>query len=98
MDINAINNSSDPKGALIKQVQQETAMNNFQKLFERINHHCFEKCIPAPGSSLSKKDESCISMCMDKYMQTWNTVSRQYISRIEQKVQSGQGGVENLSI
>ncbi|MCJ1473227.1 protein translocase subunit, partial [Lambiella insularis] len=42
----------------------------------KMNEHCFEKCIPSPSSSLSRKEEACISMCMEKYIDTRNVVSR----------------------
>ena len=51
-------------------------------MFQKLNDHCFEKCIPTPGSSLSKKEEQCFTMCMEKYLAAWNAVSRAYVNRI----------------
>lgn len=56
-----------------------------------MNSHCFEKCIPAPGSSLSSREEKCFTTCMEKYMAAWNTVSRQYIGRIQKTAGGGMG-------
>ncbi len=57
---------------------------------QKVNEHCFEKCVPSPGTSLSKREEGCFTACMEKYMATWNVVSRQYIGRI-QRSQQGMG-------
>ncbi|MCJ1267899.1 protein translocase subunit [Lobaria immixta] len=91
--MNAINNhmdlasSSEQKATIIREIQKEAAVANARQLIHKLNSHCFEKCIPSPGSSLSKKEESCFTQCMEKYMATWNTVSRQYISRIQRSNQ-----------
>jgi len=81
--------SSDPKTVLMNQVRQEAAVNNARQLIEKLNEHCFEKCVPKPGSSLSRGEETCYTQCMEKYMAAWNTVSRQYINRIQREQGSG---------
>jgi len=62
---------------------------------QKLNEHCFERCIPKPGASLSKGEESCMSACMEKYMSAWNTVSKQYVGRIQRESAQG-GAVQNL--
>ncbi|KAM0794105.1 Tim10/DDP family zinc finger-domain-containing protein [Usnea florida] len=86
--------SSDPKTTLIQQVQQQAAINNARQLISKMNSHCFEKCIPTPGSSLSSREGKCFTTCMEKYMAAWNTVSRQYIGRIQKNTagEIGSGG------
>ncbi|KAJ4310194.1 protein translocase subunit [Neodidymelliopsis sp. IMI 364377] len=81
----------DSKIQIMRQVQQEAAMQNARMLVEKLNEHCFERCVPKPGTSLSSGEEGCFKSCMEKYMSAWNTVSKQYVSRI-QKEQS-QGGL-----
>jgi import inner membrane translocase subunit TIM13 len=61
---------------------------------QKLNEHCFDKCIPKPGSSFSSGEQQCFSQCMEKYMGAWNTVSKQYISRIQQE--SGRGGASMI--
>jgi import inner membrane translocase subunit TIM13 len=51
--------------------------------FQKINEHCFQKCVPKPGSSLSSGEQACFTQCMEKYMSAWNQVSTTYISRIQ---------------
>lgn len=58
---------------------------------QKLNEHCFERCVPKPGSSLTSGETSCYTHCMEKYMAAWNTVSRQYVSRIQKE--AGAGGI-----
>ncbi|KAF4313725.1 protein translocase subunit [Botryosphaeria dothidea] len=76
--------SSDPKTAVMQQVRQEAAVANARQLVEKLNEHCFERCVPKPGTSLSKGEETCFTQCMEKYMSAWNVVSRQYIAKLQQ--------------
>ncbi|KAG4442506.1 protein translocase subunit [Cadophora sp. M221] len=90
---NSLGFGQDPKAAVMNQVRQEAAMNNARQLIEKVNEHCFEKCVPKPGSSLSSGETTCFTQCMEKYMSAWNTVSRQYINRIQQEnTKNGAGG------
>ena len=56
---------------------------------QKLNEHCFERCVPKPGTSLSKGEEGCFTACMEKYMGAWNTVSKQYVARIQREAQNG---------
>lgn len=60
---------------------------------QKVNQHCFEKCVPKPGSSLSSGETTCFTSCMEKYMATWNTVSRQYIARIQKEQGNASSGL-----
>ncbi|KAK6008765.1 hypothetical protein QM012_000668 [Aureobasidium pullulans] len=77
--------------AIKQQVAQEAAVANARQLVEKLNEHCFERCIPKPGSSLSSGESTCYSQCMEKYMSAWNVVSKQYINRIQRE--AGSGGI-----
>ncbi|KAK5174605.1 protein translocase subunit [Saxophila tyrrhenica] len=79
---------ADPKQQVMDQVRQQAALSNARLLVEKLNEHCFERCVPKPGSSLSSSESTCYTYCMEKYMQAWNTVSKQYIGH----VQRGAGG------
>lgn len=49
--------------------------------------------MPKPGSSLASGEKQCLSYCMEKYMDAWNTVSKQYIGRIQhESVKAGGAG------
>ncbi|KAI1854821.1 hypothetical protein JX265_002460 [Neoarthrinium moseri] len=75
--------SESVKAEVIKQVRQQYAMTNARELIEKVNEHCFEKCVPKPGSSLSSGEQTCFTHCMEKYMAAWNQVSTTYITRIQ---------------
>lgn len=64
------------------------------KELQKLNEHCFERCIPKPGTSLSKGEETCFTACMEKYMQAWNTVSKTYVARIQKESQQA-GSIQN---
>ncbi|KAI9824509.1 MAG: protein translocase subunit [Sarea resinae] len=88
--------SSDPKTRLMNQIRQESAVSNARQLIEKINEHCFEKCVPKPGSTFTKGEETCFTQCMEKYMASWNTVSRQYVARIQKEQTASGGGVPGV--
>ncbi|BCR96317.1 protein translocase subunit TIM13 [Aspergillus luchuensis] len=79
--------SKEVKEALFKQVQAESAMSNARTLISNVNEHCFEACVPNPGTSMSAGEQACLTDCMEKYIAFWNTVSRTYTRRVgtEQK-------------
>ncbi|MCJ1342084.1 protein translocase subunit [Peltigera leucophlebia] len=83
--------TSDPKSAIIKQLRQEAALSNARQLIDKLNMHCFEKCVPSPGSRLSNREETCFTQCTEKYMEMWNTVSRQYVTRLQKSHAEGKG-------
>jgi len=75
--------SSAKKEAVMAQIRNQQALEQARTLIEKVTENCFEKCIPKPGSTLSGGEETCLTKCMEKYMNAWNTVSRQYINRIQ---------------
>ncbi|KAF9691651.1 protein translocase subunit [Ascochyta clinopodiicola] len=81
--------ADDSKMQIMRQVQQEAAMQNARMLVEKLNEHCFERCVPKPGTSLSSGEEGCFKSCMEKYMSAWNTVSKQYVARIQKESAAG---------
>lgn len=72
-------------GAIMEQVKVQIAVANAQELLQRMTDKCFKKCIGKPGSSLDNSEQKCIAMCMDRYMDAWNTVSRTYNSRLQRE-------------
>ncbi|KAI2472023.1 Tim10/DDP family zinc finger-domain-containing protein [Annulohypoxylon bovei var. microspora] len=52
---------------------------------QKVNVHCFDKCVPNPSSSLSSSEQTCASLCMEKYFHAWDKVSTAYINRIQKK-------------
>ncbi|XP_041970514.1 mitochondrial import inner membrane translocase subunit Tim13-like [Aricia agestis] len=73
------------KEELMDQVKQQIAIANAQELLTKMSEKCFKKCINKPGTSLDNSEQKCIAMCMDRYMDSWNLVSRTYSSRIQRE-------------
>ena len=88
------NSSSSPKETDTKaspvadkvkgQISQELAVTNATELVGKLSDNCFEKCIQQPLDRLSAQENQCLGLCMEKYMRSWNVISRAYISRIQQ--------------
>ncbi|KAK5613295.1 hypothetical protein CRENBAI_024182 [Crenichthys baileyi] len=72
-------------GTIMEQVKVQIAVANAQELLQRMTDKCFKKCIGKPGNSLDNSEQKCIAMCMDRYMDAWNTVSRTYNSRLQKE-------------
>ncbi|RLL98579.1 protein translocase subunit [Aspergillus turcosus] len=83
---------ADIKTHLMNQVRQEAAVTNARNLMGKVNEHCFEACVPNPGTSLSSAEHSCLSQCMEKYISFWNAVSRSYITRLANERKNFSGG------
>ncbi|KAJ0422786.1 Tim10/DDP family zinc finger-domain-containing protein [Aspergillus carlsbadensis] len=69
------------KTAIVKQLQAEAAMANARQLIGKVNEHCFDHCVPSPGSTMTPGESSCLSSCMEKYISLWNVASKAYLSR-----------------
>jgi len=70
---------------LMDQVKQQIAVVNAQELLTKMTDKCFKKCVIKPGSSLDSGEQKCVAMCMDRYMDAWNIVSRAYGNRLGQE-------------
>ncbi|KAL3469607.1 Tim10/DDP family zinc finger-domain-containing protein [Aspergillus californicus] len=77
------------KTAIMRQLQQEAAMNNARQLIGRVNQHCFDHCIPSPGSTMSPGESTCLSQCMEKYISMWNVASKAYLARAATERKTG---------
>ncbi|KAI0845165.1 Tim10/DDP family zinc finger-domain-containing protein [Daldinia vernicosa] len=80
-----MDSSGSIKAEVIKQVKTQYALENARLLIEKINEHCFERCVPKPGPSMSSGESTCFTQCMEKYMSAWNSVSTTYIDRLRRE-------------
>ncbi|KAF8581086.1 hypothetical protein K439DRAFT_1393112, partial [Ramaria rubella] len=78
-------NADARKQEVMTQVKQELALANAQELMNKMNEKCFGKCITKPSSSLSGSEETCLTRCMDRYMEAFDLISRTYISRVSRQ-------------
>ncbi|KIK63211.1 hypothetical protein GYMLUDRAFT_223164 [Collybiopsis luxurians FD-317 M1] len=70
------------KQALMEQVRSELAQANAQQLMNNMNERCFKACVTRPGDSLSSSEQTCLTRCLDRFMETFNIVSKTYVARI----------------
>ncbi|KAF7828093.1 mitochondrial import inner membrane translocase subunit Tim13 [Senna tora] len=50
------------------------------QLLLTVRGKCFEKCITKPGSSLSGSESSCISRCVERYIEATGIISKALFS------------------
>ncbi|XP_023699583.1 mitochondrial import inner membrane translocase subunit Tim13 [Paramormyrops kingsleyae] len=70
---------------IMEQVKVQIAVANAQELLQRLTDKCFRKCIDKPGGTLDNSEQKCIAMCMDRYLDVRNTVSKTYSSRLQKE-------------
>uniref|UniRef100_U5EPX4 Mitochondrial import inner membrane translocase subunit n=1 Tax=Corethrella appendiculata TaxID=1370023 RepID=U5EPX4_9DIPT len=87
MDLSLENLTSSQKDELMDSVKQQIAIANMQELITKMTEKCFIKCIQKPGKELDSSEQKCINMCMDRYMDSWNLVSRTYSQRLRRESQ-----------
>uniref|UniRef100_A0AC35THH8 Mitochondrial import inner membrane translocase subunit n=1 Tax=Rhabditophanes sp. KR3021 TaxID=114890 RepID=A0AC35THH8_9BILA len=61
---------------IIAGVQQQSQLQNAQTLITEISEKCTTSCITYPGDTLSKTEQQCLARCSDRYMESWNLVSK----------------------
>lgn len=93
-----LNPKNEKKEAIIDRIRRDVAMANATQLLEKINSNCFEKCVTKIGSRLESGDEKCLSNCADKYMNSYNIVSRSLIGRLQKESSAGGMNVANSQI
>ncbi|KAI3655930.1 hypothetical protein MP638_002635 [Amoeboaphelidium occidentale] len=71
------------KDQIMQQVQAEMAMANAQELLSKMNEKCFAKCVTRPSSRLDGSEQTCLTKCMERYMDAWNIVSKAYHNRMQ---------------
>ncbi|KAK0082030.1 hypothetical protein PV325_011176 [Microctonus aethiopoides] len=77
--------SGSERDELMQQVKQEIAVANAQELLTKITEKCFKKCVNKPGTSLDSSEQKCVAMCMDRYMDAFNVVSKAYSQRLQKE-------------
>ncbi|KAH7928283.1 hypothetical protein BV22DRAFT_1192987 [Leucogyrophana mollusca] len=70
------------KEAVISKVRQEIALANAQELLNKAGEKCFAKCVTKPSTSLSGSEQTCLTHCLERYLEAFTIVSRTYTSRV----------------
>ncbi|XP_068154739.1 mucin-17 isoform X2 [Drosophila tropicalis] len=69
----------------LNQMRQQIALANASDMLAKITNKCFHTCINKPGSELVGSEQSCIAQCMDRYLESFNLVSRAYGQRLRRE-------------
>ena len=71
----------------IKVLQLQAQIEQQEILVQTINDKCFKMCIQTPGSTIDSSQQKCLARCIDRYVDTWNCISRSVTNKIRQQSQ-----------
>ena len=66
---------------IMDQVKTQLEQAYAEQFLETVRDKCFDKCITKPGSSLSGSEGSCISRCVDRYIEATGIISKALFSQ-----------------
>lgn len=69
-----------------KQLQTEIATATFQELVEDMTEKCYSVCIKKPASSLDNYEQRCLGNCMDRFIDSYNVVSKVFTARLSSQM------------
>lgn len=69
-----------------KQLQAELAAATFQELVEDMTEKCYNVCVKKPGASLDNYEQRCLGNCMDRFIDSYNVVSKVFTKRISEEM------------
>ncbi|KAI1713556.1 tim10/DDP family zinc finger domain-containing protein [Ditylenchus destructor] len=67
-------------------IRQEAALANAQNMITMLTDKCTTKCIASPGSVLNGSEKQCLQRCMDRFVESWDVVTRTLHSRLQQEI------------
>jgi len=95
LDVEALNKMTpDQQEQVLKSVRQQAAIMHAQTLIADLTDKCITKCVPSPGTSLTGSEKQCLQRCMDRFVESWNTVSATLQKRIQ--LPSSYGGADTI--
>ncbi|KAG6554430.1 hypothetical protein Mapa_004347 [Marchantia paleacea] len=54
---------------MMGQLKQQLAQAYAEEFFSTVRDKCFTKCVPKPSTSLSGSESSCITKCVERYIE-----------------------------
>lgn len=69
-----------------KQLQAAISAATFQELVDDMTEKCFNVCIKKPASSLDNYEQRCLGNCMDRFIDSYNVVSKVFTSRLSSQM------------
>lgn len=62
-------------------IESETQKQRFQQLVHSLTDQCWDTCMGTPGQKLDRKTESCLTNCVERFIDTSNFV----VNRLEKE-------------
>jgi len=62
------NLSPEQRQAVMGQAQQQANQQIMQSMMEKMSSSCFKKCAGTSGDRLDAKEQQCMAMCQDRYL------------------------------
>uniref|UniRef100_K3WST5 Mitochondrial import inner membrane translocase subunit n=1 Tax=Globisporangium ultimum (strain ATCC 200006 / CBS 805.95 / DAOM BR144) TaxID=431595 RepID=K3WST5_GLOUD len=69
------------KNELIMRVRSEVQQQALQELTQNLQEKCFDKCITRPAGKLDSKQQNCLALCINRYIDTMKVVSEAMVQR-----------------
>lgn len=63
------------------QVRSEVQQQALQELTQNLQEKCFDKCITRPQGKLDSKQQNCLALCINRYIDTMKVVSEAMVQR-----------------
>eukprot|EP01036_Dinobryon_divergens_P003434 gene3434-4526_t len=67
--------------AYLERVRTEIQAQMMQDLMNKITESCFKKCTGKSGDEVDRREQQCLAMCSDRYMDTMGVVNQALMSR-----------------
>ncbi|TYZ63131.1 hypothetical protein PybrP1_008214 [[Pythium] brassicae (nom. inval.)] len=69
------------KNELIMRVRAEVQQQAMQELTQNLQEKCFDKCLARPSGKLDSKQQNCLALCINRYIDTMKVVSEAMVQR-----------------
>lgn len=63
------------------QVRSEVQQQALQELTQNLQEKCFDKCLARPSGKLDSKQQNCLALCINRYIDTMKVVSEAMVQR-----------------
>ena len=78
------NLTTEQRQAVMQQIAQNAGQAAMQELLQKVSDKCFVKCVTSPGVALSNKEQICLAIGYDKYVQSLEVVKQGIMDRQNQ--------------
>lgn len=69
-----------------KQLKAQLAAATYQQMIEDMSEKCYNICIKKPGASLDNYEQRCLSNCMDRFIDSYNVVTKEFTARLSSQM------------